>query len=634
MGRFYPLYLRRSDGQAEVTNHHKRKEPNEPTKEQLDATPDANGTSDYYREIPIDEPKHLDWRRKLGGMLARDLGFSDNEKGYMLAAFPENYRLYEHVKTSGSKAGVKTTKTHAGGGNDRQDAYLYGHPLGRKKRFRSPADFYAHLYWLATDESGDPDNCACKICTPEEFEEPKVVVLKKEVKQEPVKQPAKEPEAPKKVPVVVIPPRPAELQPNRSTATPQPQPTAIPAIRNDDQAADLTYSAWIFRTGELVWFSKGMAWGLGIITRRWKERSASGDVVSKYNVQPLSHPYGHPPQATVTGNERLRPWLAWSVPGFTHEGLNKISVTYDTADWNAMLQHKYGSGDLEVDGSILAAKATDSTYTTFDLISRRESQPGTTELHWNGIYLGAEKIWIGDVVRIRPAMDLLIVRDIVERSKTSPSNQQVLEHSVLIIGDVYTISIQHNTNPSQPFPAGTDLSALPNRLFEDLQHRNKRTSATKGTISVPRLTRATAQLSTRDIKGRWYEATLLHPVLNPQGWTTEFQNGDIIETGARMNSRGDCNTTPTSRERPPAEVRRPDRKDAFGKAVPATLIIEGNGSQGLGQAQALGAGQAQRTQQSSPQAEAGDVGHGLDEFMNLDGMDGQGFGAHYGAGDY
>lgn len=78
MGRFYPLYLRRSDGQAEVTNHHKRKEPNEPTMEQLDATPDANGTSDYYREIPIDEPKHLDWRRKLGGMLARDLGFSDN----------------------------------------------------------------------------------------------------------------------------------------------------------------------------------------------------------------------------------------------------------------------------------------------------------------------------------------------------------------------------------------------------------------------------------------------------------------------------------------------------------------------------------------------------------------------------
>lgn len=545
----------------------------------------------------------------------------------MLAAFPENYRLYEHVKTSGGKAGIKTTKTHAGGGNDRQDAYLYGHPLGRKKRFRSPADYYLHLYWLATDESGDPDNCACKICTPEEFEEPKAVVHKKEIKQEPVKQPVKEPEAPKKVPVVVI-PRTAESQPSRSSATPQFQPS-LPAVRNEEQAADLTYNTWIFRTGELVWFSRGQAWGLGITTRRWKERSASGDLVTKFNVQPLSHPYGHPPQATVTGNEGLRPWLAWSVPNFTQDGLNKITVTYDTADWNAMFQHKYGSGDLEVDGSILAAKATDSTYTTFDLISRQEPQPGTTELHWNGIYLGAEKIWIGDVVRIRPGMDLLVVRDIVERSKISSFNQQVLEQSLTIIGDIYTVTPQHNTNPTQPFPVGTDLSVLPKRLVEDLRQRNIRTTATKGTISVPLLSRAAAQLSTRDIKGRWYEATLLHPILNPQGWTAEFQNGDISETGTRMNSRLDCNTT---RERPATEVRKPERKDAFAKAVPANLVIEGSGMQNHGQTQ-LQAGVV-RHNQPPPQAEAGSAGHGLDELMNLDGMDGDGYGGHYGGRVY
>jgi len=77
MGRFYPLYLRRSDGQLEVTNHHKRKEKNEPTSDQLNRKPDANGVSDYYREVSMDEQKHLDWRRKLGGLLARDLGWSD-----------------------------------------------------------------------------------------------------------------------------------------------------------------------------------------------------------------------------------------------------------------------------------------------------------------------------------------------------------------------------------------------------------------------------------------------------------------------------------------------------------------------------------------------------------------------------
>lgn len=54
---------------------------------------------------------------------------------------------------------------------DRQDSYLYGHPQGRKKRFRSPADFYNHLLWLATDAEGDSyNNCGCKICYPEKEE--------------------------------------------------------------------------------------------------------------------------------------------------------------------------------------------------------------------------------------------------------------------------------------------------------------------------------------------------------------------------------------------------------------------------------------------------------------------------------
>ena len=237
----------------------------------------------------------------------------------MLVAFPENYRLFEHVKTSGAGAkGVKTTKTHAGGGNERQDAYLYGHPLGRKKRFRSPADFYAHLYWLATDESGDPDNCACKICTPEEFEEPKAVVPKKEVKQETVKQA----EMPKREPVVIIPPRAAGQTPARPTATPQPQSTPLPAVRNHEQAEDLEHNIYMFRTGELVWFSRGHAWGLGIVTRRWTDKPPVGGSYRKYDIQPLSHPYGHPAQSTVDGDGALRPWLAWSVPGFTCDGLN------------------------------------------------------------------------------------------------------------------------------------------------------------------------------------------------------------------------------------------------------------------------------------------------------------------------
>jgi hypothetical protein len=40
---------------------------------------------------------------------------------------PEGYRIYEHIKTRPTSA-EKNSKAHAGGGHDRQDAYLYGHP--------------------------------------------------------------------------------------------------------------------------------------------------------------------------------------------------------------------------------------------------------------------------------------------------------------------------------------------------------------------------------------------------------------------------------------------------------------------------------------------------------------------------
>lgn len=77
MTRFYPLYVRRSDGSREVTAKGKSKELNQPTSKQLDQRPDKNGVSDYYREVAVDETKHLDWRRKLGGMLAREMDWKD-----------------------------------------------------------------------------------------------------------------------------------------------------------------------------------------------------------------------------------------------------------------------------------------------------------------------------------------------------------------------------------------------------------------------------------------------------------------------------------------------------------------------------------------------------------------------------
>ena len=79
MARFYPIYARRSDGKLEIVGKGKRTETNQPTAEQLDQKPDRNGVSDYYREVHPEETKHLDWRRKLGGMLAREMDWKPKD---------------------------------------------------------------------------------------------------------------------------------------------------------------------------------------------------------------------------------------------------------------------------------------------------------------------------------------------------------------------------------------------------------------------------------------------------------------------------------------------------------------------------------------------------------------------------
>ncbi|PNS18379.1 hypothetical protein CAC42_6196 [Sphaceloma murrayae] len=600
MGRFYPLYVRRSDGKLHVVSRHKLKEKNEPTPDQLDRKPDSNGISDYYREVDIDEQKHLDWRRKLGGMLARDLGQADSEKGYMLVTFPEHYRLYEHVKRAEDETkGIKLAKNHAGGGNERQDAYLYGHPLGRKKRFRSPADFYPHLLWLATDEAGDPDNCACKICCPEEVEEKSLPPIKKEVKQEtkPIKQ-----ESAQRVPLQSVQRQSLQSEPQvpkKVTQTPkleQPQTSAspLPNPRNDDQRLDLAYGAFNFRQGELVWYNRGTRWGLGVITRRWLDPTSGPN----YEVQPLSHPYSHPQATNIQSETLLRPWLAWSVPNFTHNNLNNVAITFDTADWSGIFSKKYGEGDMEVDGSILAAKAIDLSYTPFDPISTGPSPSGTTTLY-NGLYLGAERIWLGEPLRLRvPNLDVLVLHSIAETTQTSAFNNAVLSRSLTLTGDVYSMRQSSSSSSAPDLP-----SALPQRISEDLKRRNPSTLRSKSYISTYVLISQSATYTPKDIKGRWYEASLLIPIMNGvQSWESDLSRGEVGEMGPKMNSRLDCQRG-TAGVTQVVEERKARRVEAFAGAAPAGVrveeIWEGQGSHMAGQGNGQG-------------------GDGLDEFMNLD----------------
>lgn len=480
----------------------------------------------------------------------------------MLVAFPENYRLYEHVKKKTDKDGSTEikSKTHAAGGNDRQDAYLYGHPAGRKKRFRSPADFFPHLLWLSTDESGDPDNCSCKICSPEDLEN--VIPGAKPVKVK------TEPESKVNVGAAIKikqePSMPSPIQRAGSLSKVKPLvATPLPQPKSRDQSIDQKYGTFIYRPGELVWFKRGEAWGLGAILRRWVSYASQ----RHYSVQPLSHPRGHPDAVVKSSDEELRPWLAWSVPRYTIPGLNTQSIppTYDNAEWEGMLSGKYGRGDTEVDASIMAAKRVDASYTPFAANNKRDVEPDITEVSYDGIFFGAEKCWVGDPLRLNhgDGTDVFVPHGIIERQQRT-SNAS----SIYLSGDIYTLQRITHSNPSLPTPAAPGSNPdLPSRMTEDLAARNTHSIPLRRSAAFWKLVQTNSHVELNEIKGRWYEASIVMPILNQNLYQKSSAMGQIEEMSRWMNSRGDSQNQ---------IVRRPTRRDAFGQAIPPKAqILEG-----------------------------------------------------------
>lgn len=615
MAPYTPVYISRSDGKLEIisTKTNKR-ESNEPTAAQLDDTPDAKGISDFYKKLEVGDAKEVDWRRKLGGMLMRELGGKAHlgkramtthpvngllrsvGKNYILAALPENYRLYEHVKFTTSEITgelLKPIKNHAKGPNDRQDAYLYGHPQGRKKRYRSPGDYFPHLLWLATDESGEPDNCSCKICAPDDlqiFDTPGRVKTELEKKDEVV---IKKESSPVRTstfnsnPVVLVPKRQTPLESVQKPATrpalspaltPTPRmaapslvsPSPIIPAKCYEQDQDAQCNKYLFRPGELVWFNRGNAWGLSVIVKRELTRDQRHQDRPRYLVQPLSHPFEHPSQKIIAQEDLLRPWLAWSAPSPTHQSLGAVGLTYNSIDWKAVLEERYGPGDTEVDGSIFAAKAIDDSFTLIEPLSNNTATTVTTgERFYNGIYLGGEKLWVGEPVRLRTGngQDIMIVHHIVERLKPGSTNAALA--MIHFIGDVYRFTTMNHT-PGYEAP---DTRHLPLRFKQDLEYRNRATIPIKRTVSYWKIVQAKARLGIAEVKGRWYESSVLLPILRgAQDFTQDLRRGEISDVGQWMNGRGDS----AGAGGPKPGTRHFDRLEAFGKAVPqGTRISRG-----------------------------------------------------------
>ena len=337
-------------------------------------------------------------------------------------------------------------------------------------------------------------------------------------------------------------------------------PSPLPSPVNREHSLDLLPDKYLYRIGELVWFSRGASWGLSVITKRAlsiSQTTGTPNPQPQYLINPLSHPLHHHPPQIVSSEHLLRPWLAWSVPSPTNAYLASSGVTYDTANWADLLGGLYGPGDLDVDGSILAARALDRSYTALYPLASPSTPPTPAECLHAALYLGGEKIWLGDAVRLRSATgqaEILIVQRIAS------ARAGALRMS--LVGDAYEWALVGADKGG----VGSDQSSLPPRVKADMDFRNE-TAAKAGVAERWHWTLGSVgkRVALADVRGRWYESRVLGPIVKGEAWSEEVSSGRVEDVCRSMNER--CRDESAVGEQDRAGVWKESRKVALGRSV-------------------------------------------------------------------
>lgn len=371
--------------------------------------------------------------------------------------------------------------------------------------------------------------------------------------------PVTAPAAPVLIPAAPIlptlPPFPVHLLESSPTAT--------------ERALHAAPGPYVFRPGELVWCQCTEAWSLGIIVSGPEAgpSQVANSPQQSYTVQvlkspleaELSSPY---PGITVVS---LRPWLAWSTPDLNNAPLRTI-LTYDDVAWE---QYR-GVRGLEVDASIMKSRDIDSSY---NLIDKLQYSHGD---FYAGVFYGAEKLWVGDTVRLkRHAAPNLIngteimviagIQDTRMQSSTGISRSTITD--VTILGDIYVHVTYPASAPPSPIPEW-----LPQRLVRETTFRNRVTAGhpQQPQMSTWKLLHAAQTIRLEDIKGRWYESSLLIPYLKGrEHYTQTLQSGTWDEVATQMNEMGNAGQAAVR-----GWCRTGKRDDVLTTSVPHTFSLE------------------------------------------------------------
>ncbi|ETS02050.1 hypothetical protein M419DRAFT_78753 [Trichoderma reesei RUT C-30] len=558
----------------------------------------APRTKPQMTRLAEDDPRFVEWRIKLGILLKQELSPTPDEGNPWYVHFPRGYWLYEKSK----------------------HLWVSGYPI-KSKLFKSPQEFGVHLIWLLS-ASKDYGDCCCVHCNTPAPSKPLVAP------EEPTGQTMTEkPERPVKVTPVPLPPIPGQPPQRAPSITPVPQaaqpqqpqqpqpqqlpqqlpqqkpiqqtPVPLPAHIQSNQPAQASQSPqliqpnpsqpvpmagtnpptpqqpkaqaiqWslksplLFRAGELVWFQTGNTWRLGII-------SNPGNMTPNgmtFELLPIGH--AAVPQPNVTKAEAdLRPFHCYSVPSVDIAELK--DKVFDEVPWESLFQAAGSNAvrrDLiNLDASKMAASKVDFSHS---LWTRRGDDPTGKAVSYYGCFFGAERLEIGDAVRVKMAG---------AEANSSQTTVMGLLHiftsadypgSVFFRGPIYQLSKQGAA--ASTAGAGTVIDDEKDKLPLALQEEVRwRTQVTRSRQWCWVLIKDNVVFKEQSIRGRFYPTHRLMPIYNPNEFNALLAGqqplrDQHIYLNNRMDGAGGRHIG-----------RKANRLDTLGPCVPHTarLMLE------------------------------------------------------------
>lgn len=337
------------------------------------------------------------------------------------------------------------------------------------------------------------------------------------------------------------PPSTAPAQPAVTQATVTP--VASLAVQAAAQQAKETISL-LFRTGELVWFTNGQNWRLGLIVQ------SNGGT---HQVVPIAHGMIIQPPVSRTDKD-LRPFYAFTVPPPMREDLKGRS--YDEIPWGEFIKGLAAGpnpkGELSVlvlDASKLAALKIDQSYSLFTKLSQNDMPA-----YW-GVFLGAERIEIGDTLRVAAPQNYAHEPGVylgLEAIVLQPGQ------GVLYGGTLY----QLKEGPTGQGGVGESIheQGLPRALREEAVWRK---SVAPDVPVDYRYLQPNAWFREQDVKGRFYPTHRLAPIMNPQLFTDAVQSRNLAQAYPALNGRLDAAAGAAK-----ISTRKANRVETAGPSIP------------------------------------------------------------------